>query len=145
MEMMRSPLITQMPLLQKTERRELLRPQPRSDSATQNNKDKAKKHTATNTPGDPIKYRTDQNKIVIPFLTLPLLHISTIPGGLIQITYGNTSFEVARESGVELPDCLRLQYAFQAVISPETYGVLSEICNLATNECNQVQLCLAGI
>ena len=59
--------------------------------------------------------------------------------------YGNTSFGVARESNIELPDCLRLQYAFQAVIGPETYGVLSEICNLATNECNQVQLCFAGI
>jgi hypothetical protein len=59
--------------------------------------------------------------------------------------YGNTSFEVARESNIELPDCLRLQYAFQAVISPETYGVLSEICNLVTNECSQVQLCFARI
>ena len=86
----------------------------------------------------------DQSKVVIPFLNVPLLDISTIPGGLIQIMYGNTSFEVARESNIELPDCLRLQYAFQAVISPETYGVLSEICNLATNECNQVQLCFSG-
>ena len=68
-----------------------------------------------------------------------------MPGGLIQIMYGNASFEVVRKSNVELPDFLRLRYAFQAVISPETYGVLSEICNLATNECNRVQLCLAGI
>jgi hypothetical protein len=61
------------------------------------------------------QHRTDQNKVVIPFLSVPLLDISTIPGGLIQIMYGNTSFEVARESNIELPDCLRLQYAFQAV------------------------------
>lgn len=123
-------------------RRELLGPQPRSDSATQNNKDKAKKHTATTTLRDPIKHRTDQSKAVIPFLSVPLLDISS---GLIQIMYGNTSFEVARGNNIELPDCLCLQYAFQAVASPEAYGVLSEICNLATNECNQVQLCFAGI
>lgn len=108
------------------------------------NKDKATKHTATTMLRDPIKHRTNQNKVVIPFLSVPLLDISTILGGLIQIMYGNTSFEVARESNIELPGCLRLQYAFQAVISPETYGVLSEICNLAMNECNQVQLCFSG-
>jgi hypothetical protein len=57
--------------------------------------------------------------------------------------YGNTSFDVARESNIDLPDCLSLQYAFQAVIDPETHDVLSQIYNPATNTCNQVQLCFA--
>jgi hypothetical protein len=54
-------------------RLKLLGPPPRSDSATQNYNDKAKKHAATTTLRDPITRRTDQNNVVIPFLSVPLL------------------------------------------------------------------------
>ena len=43
---------------------------------------------------------------------------TTIPGSLIQIRYGNTSFEVAREGNIKLPDCLRLQCAFPSRRQP---------------------------
>jgi hypothetical protein len=85
------------------------------------------------------------NKAFTPLLTVPLLDRSTVPNVLIQIMYGNASFNLARESNIELPECLRLRYALQAVINPKTHAIISKMCGLAVDVCNQVEVYVDGI
>jgi hypothetical protein len=59
--------------------------------------------------------------------------------------YGNARFDLAHESNVELLECLRLRYSFQAAINPKAHAILSKICTLGVDVCNQMEVYFDGI